>query len=124
VILTLAGHVLDARIAAANGDKEASVAHWREAVAVQDTLNYNEPPDWYYPVRESLGAALLNAGNLAEAERVFRDDLSRNPRNPRSLFGLTQSLKSQNREADAAWTDSQFKSAWKSADSPLSLADF
>src|SRR5262249_13475708 len=48
VILSLSGHVLDARLAAAKGDKEGSVAHWREAVAIQDTLNYNEPPDWYY----------------------------------------------------------------------------
>jgi tetratricopeptide (TPR) repeat protein len=124
VILTLAGHVLDARIAAAKGDREASIAHWRDAVAVQDTLNYDEPPDWYYPVRESLGAALLNAGNPSEAEKIFRDDLARSPRNPRSLFGLTQSLKAQNRDADALWTESQFKSAWKSADSQLSLADF
>jgi tetratricopeptide (TPR) repeat protein len=124
VVLGMAGHILDARIAAAKGDKAASVAHWREAVAVQDTLNYDEPPDWYYPVRESLGAALLNAGNPIEAENVFRDDLLRNPRNPRSLFGLTQALKAQNRDADAAWTESQFKSAWKSADSPLSLTDF
>jgi tetratricopeptide (TPR) repeat protein len=124
VILTLAGDVLDARIAAAKGDKEASVAHWREAIAVQDTLNYDEPPDWYYPVRESLGAALLNAGNPTEGEKVFREDLSRNPRNPRSLFGLTQALKAQNRDADAAWTESQFESAWKSADSPLSISDF
>ncbi|HEX4378718.1 MAG TPA: hypothetical protein VH022_01700 [Candidatus Acidoferrum sp.] len=124
VVLALAGHVLDARIAAAKGDREGSVAHWREAVAVQDTLNYDEPPDWFYPVRESLGAALLNAGNPIEAEKVFRDDLARNPRNPRSLFGLTQALKAQNRDADATWTESEFKSAWKSADSQLSLADF
>jgi tetratricopeptide (TPR) repeat protein len=124
VVLVLAGHILDARIAAAKGDKDASIAHWRDAVAVQDNLNYDEPPDWYYPVRESLGAALLTAGNPTEAEKVFRDDLARNPRNPRSLFGLTQSLKAQNRDADAAWTESQFNSAWKSADSKLSLSDF
>ena len=83
VVLTLASHILDARIAAARGDKEGSIAHWQEAVAVQDTLNYDEPPDWYYPVRESLGAALLNAGNPTAAEKVFRADLERNPRNPR-----------------------------------------
>jgi tetratricopeptide (TPR) repeat protein len=115
--------VLDARVALANGDKEGSVSHWREAVAVQDTLNYDEPPDWYYPVRESLGAALLNAGQATEAEKIFREDLQRNPRNPRTLFGLTQALKSQNRDADGAWTDSQFKTAWKSADTQLRLGE-
>ncbi len=124
VILTVAGHILDARIAAAKGDKEGSVDHWHQAIAVQDTLSYNEPPDWYYPVRESLGAALLKNGNPTESEQVFREDLIRNPRNPRSLFGLTEALKAQNRDADAAWTASQFKSAWQAADSPLTLADF
>jgi tetratricopeptide (TPR) repeat protein len=124
VVLTLAGHILDARIAMAKGQKEASVAHWRDAVEVQDSMNYDEPPDWYYPVRESLGAALVRSGNPAEAEIIFREDLERNPRNPRSLFGLTQALKAQKREADAAWTESQFETAWKSADSRLSLADF
>jgi tetratricopeptide (TPR) repeat protein len=122
-VLRLAGHVLDARVALANGDKEGSVSHWREAVAVQDTLNYDEPPDWYYPVRESLGAALLNAGEASEAEKIFREDLQRNPRNPRTLFGLTQALTAQNRDADAAWTDSQFKTAWKSADTQLRLGE-
>jgi len=122
-VLRLAGQVLDARIAMANGDKEGSVSHWREAVAAQDTLNYDEPPDWYYPVRESLGAALLNAGQSIEAEKIFREDLQRNPRNPRTLFGLTQALKAQNRDADAAWTDSQFKTAWKSADTQLRIPD-
>jgi hypothetical protein len=67
---------------------------------------------------------LLRSGNPAEAEIIFREDLERNPRNPRSLFGLTQALKAQKREADAAWTESQFETAWKSADSRLSLADF
>jgi tetratricopeptide (TPR) repeat protein len=123
VVLELAGHILDARIAAARGEKDASIEHWRQAVAVQDTLNYDEPPDWYYPVRESLGAALLNAGKPTDAETVFREDLRRNPRNPRSLFGLTQTLKAQRRNSDATWTDSQFKAAWKSADTQLQLAD-
>ena len=75
-------NVLDARIVAAASDAAIALA---QAVAAEDALTYNEPPDWYYPVRESLGAALLRAGRPAEAEAVFRDDLVRNPRNPRSL---------------------------------------
>ena len=66
----------------------------QEAVAIQDTLKYDEPADWFFPVRESLGAALLMNGDAAGAEKVFREDLDRNPRNPRSLFGLQQALKS------------------------------
>ncbi len=123
VLLELATHILDARLAMAGRNKEESVAHWRQAVKVQDGLRYDEPPDWYYPVRESLGAALLSAGKAPEAEQVFREDLKQNPRNPRSLFGLMHSLKAQQKDADAVWVQKQFESAWKNADSKLELSD-
>jgi len=123
VLLELASHVLDARLASATGNKEEAVAHWRKAVAVQAQLRYDEPPDWYYPVRESLGAALIAAGKPAEAEVVFREDLRQNPRNPRSLFGLMHSLKAQQKDSDAAWVQKQFDAAWKNADSQLELSD-
>jgi Tfp pilus assembly protein PilF len=122
-LLGLAAHVLDARLAMASGDKDSAVANWRKAVEIEDTLNYDEPPDWYYPVRESLGGALLSAGKAAEAEQVFREDLKRNPRNPRSLFGLMHSLRMQAKVADAVLVQTQFESAWKNADAPLQLAD-
>jgi len=122
-ILSLALEVIDARIAAARGQKEEAISHWRKAVQLQNAMFYNEPADWYYPVRESLGAGLLSAGRASEAEQVFRDDLQRNPRNPRSLFGLMNSLKTQQRDADAAWVERQFKEAWKEADSKLELAN-
>lgn len=121
-VLAIAAHVLEARFAMAKGEKDNAVGHWRKAVELQDALNYDEPADWYYPVRESLGAALVNAGKPAEAEQVFRDDLRQNPRNPRSLFGLKEALKAQNKDADAAWVEGQFKNAWKNADSELALA--
>jgi tetratricopeptide (TPR) repeat protein len=122
-VLTVAAQVLDARVTMARGNKEDAIAHWRKAVELQDALNYDEPPDWYYPVRESLGAALLAAGKPTDAEQVFREDLLRNPRNPRSLFGLMQSLSAQQRDADAAWVEQQFKAAWKNADTELKLGD-
>jgi len=93
-----------------------------EAVTTQDGLNYGEPPDWYYPVRESLGGVLLRSGNASMAEKVFRDDLERNPRNGRSLFGLMQSLKSQGRNQDAELVNQQFQAAWKNADMQLEVA--
>jgi len=96
---------------------------WRRAVEVQDRLNYDEPPDWYYPVRESLGGALLRAGRPAEAETVFRADLERNPRNPRSLFGLAESLRAQKKAADAAWVRAAFEGAWRDADTQLTSGD-
>ena len=78
----VAAHSLSARISAAQGNVAEGVEHWRAAVAAQDQMRYDEPTDWYYPVRESLGAALLRAGQAEEAEKVFREDLTRNPRNP------------------------------------------
>jgi cytochrome c-type biogenesis protein CcmH/NrfG len=84
---------------------------------------YDEPPVWFYPIRESLGAALLQSGRPADAEQVFREDLARHPRNARSLFGLRESLMRQNKTSDAAWVDSQFKEAWKDADSTLTVED-
>jgi len=81
------------------------------------------PPDWYYPVRESLGTALLADGLPAEAEAVFRADLQKNPRSSRSLFGLWQSLLAQKKTADAVWVQRQFEAAWKNADVKLKLEE-
>ena len=118
-VFSVATHVADARIAAAKGQLDFAVLHLQEAVKVQDQLNYDEPADWYYPVRESLGAALFANGKAEEAEAVFREDLERNPRNPRSLFGLQQVLAAQNKASDAAWVERQFTEAWKNADVKL-----
>src|SRR5262245_34146375 len=87
-LLSIAMLVLDARLAAMAGDRNAAIAAWRKAVDVQDSLIYDEPPAWYYPVRESLGGEYLRAKQFKDAEAVFRRDLEKNPNNPRSLFGL------------------------------------
>ncbi len=112
-MVTLADDVLQAEIAAARKDHQTAAALLRKAVAIQDGLNYGEPPDWYFPVRESLGGVLLLSGNNAEAEKVFREDLDRNPRNPRSLLGLREALKRQKRDYDAQFVDKEFQSGWK-----------
>ena len=117
--MNLAMVTLDARLAWAKGDHDRSIQLWRQAVASQDRMPYDEPPDWYYPIRESLGAALLLAGKPVDAERVFRDDLERNPRNARSLFGLQAALAKQGNDADAEWVQREFVQAWKNADTKL-----
>src|SRR5262249_37554495 len=122
-IFKIAENVLDARIAAAKSDRRAAVDHWRKAVTAQDDLNYDEPPCWYYPVRESLGAGLLIAGDAVEAEGVFRKDLENNPRNGRSLFGLAESLKKQGKAQAARETLAEFEKAWKNADVKLKIED-
>jgi tetratricopeptide (TPR) repeat protein len=122
-VLEVAANVLDARIAEAKGDGTAAIASWRKAVEAEDRLAYDEPPGWYYPTRESLGGALLRAGQAAEAEAVFRADLEQHPRNGRSLYGLTKSLEAQKKTADAAFARAQYETAWKDADTPVRLED-
>ena len=78
---------------------------------MQDALKYDEPQDWFFPVRESLGGALLMSGDAKGAEQVFRDDLARNLRNPRSLFGLHRALKAQDRNSDAWFVEQELRKA-------------
>jgi len=118
-VLALTSIVLDARIAAANGSLPDAIRLWTSAVAAADKLPYDEPPIFFYPVRESLGAALLLNGRAEEAERVFRVDLARHPQNARSLFGLHESLVKQGKNADAEWVQRAFDEAWKDADTTL-----
>jgi tetratricopeptide (TPR) repeat protein len=114
---------LDARMAEASGNREQAIALWKKAVALLDTFAYNEPADWYYPVRESLGGALLRNNQATEAEAVFRRDLVLNPNSGRSLYGLWQSLLMQHRDSDAALVKAQFETAWAHADFKLTPAD-
>ena len=122
-IMKIAEDVLGAKVAMAKKDQAGAIAMLRQAVAIQDTLKYGEPPDWFYPVRESLGGALLISGDAAGAEKVFREDLDRNPRNPRSLFGLQQALLLQKRDYDAGFVQKQFETSWKGGPKALKLDD-
>jgi tetratricopeptide (TPR) repeat protein len=110
---------LTARIAVAKGNTATAIKAFTAAVAAEDRLGYNEPPDWLIPERERLGALLLKAGRYAEAEKVFRADLLKNIGNPRSLYGLYRALESQKKYA-AVETKAQFEKAWSGADVTLS----
>jgi hypothetical protein len=116
----LASEIVAARIAATPAD---AVARWRRAVEMQDALTYDEPPGWYYPIRESLGAALIRAGNPAEAEQIFREGVRRSPRNGRMLFGLIESLRAQRKNQDAESVQKEFDAAWSKADVKLKLEE-
>jgi tetratricopeptide (TPR) repeat protein len=122
-VFAVASNVINARLALAKAQKDQAIADLQKAVQIQDALQYDEPADWYYPVRESLGATLLAVGKPAEAEQIFREDLIRNPRNPRSLFGLKESLLAQQKGADASLVEEQLAVAWQDADTKLSLSD-
>jgi tetratricopeptide (TPR) repeat protein len=122
-ILKIAENVLGAQVALAKKDNAAAAGMLRDAVAVQDALKYDEPQDWFFPVRESLGGVLLMSGDAKGAEQVFRDDLARNLRNPRSLFGLHRALKAQDRNSDAWFVEQEFRKAWKGGAEELKVED-
>lgn len=121
--LELAENILDARVAAAKGESAKATKYWGKAVEIEDRLNYGEPPEWFYPVRESLGSALLLNGQADQAEAVFRADLEQHPRNPRSLFGLLKALEAQKKYANGVEVRREFEAAWKNADAPLEVGD-
>jgi tetratricopeptide (TPR) repeat protein len=122
-VLTLASATLDAQFATARGDQSVAIEAWRRAVQLESALQYDEPPAWFYTVRQSLGAALLRAGNEAEAERVFREALETRPRDGRLLYGLWQVLLAQGRSSEAVLVQEQFGRAWVAATTRLTLDD-
>lgn len=121
-LITLAGHVVAARIAQAKADPAQAADALRRAVEIQDSLPYMEPPYWYYPVRQSLGAVLLEQGKAAEAEMVFRRTLMEVPNNGWALYGLLEAQKAQGDTAGAEQTADLLKNAWVGGKATLSLA--
>ncbi len=118
-ILAVASATLDGEIAAQRNEFDTAVTHLREAVRLQDSLRYDEPPDWIQPVRHTLGAVLLKASRHAEAEAVYREDLAQYPENGWSLYGLSRALRLQHKDAEAAVAHQRFEKAWADADTPM-----
>jgi tetratricopeptide (TPR) repeat protein len=123
-VLAVAENVLAGCIALARKETAAAIASYRAAAEGEDKLAYVEPPDAFFRSREMLGGVLLRSGEFTEAEKVFRTDLAKQPRNGRSLFGLSESLKGQKKEAAAHSVQIEFQAAWKHADpKPLEIDD-
>jgi tetratricopeptide (TPR) repeat protein len=114
--------LLAAAMARSRHDDKAPIDFLTQAVAAEEALNYAEPPSWFPYVRPMLGRVLLADNQLAEAEKVFRTDLDKNPRNGRALSGLRDCLKAQNRKYEADQVDKQFRAAWKVADASSARA--
>lgn len=115
-VLNLAKHVVDGEIAYARRDHKAAIDKLKAAVTLEDNLRYIEPPDWMVPARHTLGAVYLDSNQSAEAERVYREDLARWPKNGWSLLGLTKALDRQGKKAEAAATRVEYETAWQQAD--------
>jgi tetratricopeptide (TPR) repeat protein len=123
-VLAIAIPIIEARIATAEHRSADAVRLLREAVAREDGLSYNEPRDWFFPVRQLLGAELLRSGAAAAAEQVYREDLARNPANGWSLFGLSEALGAQGKTAAAGQARRDFTKAWQRADVQLTASAF
>ena len=111
-IVRTARAVANARLADAQNDLPAAIKSYQEAVAIQDGLPYMEPPHWYYPVRQSLGAALLRAGRLDEAEDVLRASLARTPSNGWALSGLMAVYRERGDRAALGAARKRFETTW------------
>jgi len=120
----LGADAIEARLAERARKWSSAIALWRRAVAQEDTFLYDEPADWFYPMRHYLGAALLDARKPKEAEAVYREDLRRNPNNGWALHGLAASLGAQGKKGEASDVRTRFETAWKDADIHLSRTAF
>jgi tetratricopeptide (TPR) repeat protein len=124
LLLTIAELVLNGDLDSKSGKYDRAIATLARAARLEDSLLYNEPPDWYFPTRHVLGAVLLEGGYAREAEVVYWQDLRKNPANGFSLLGLSQALQAQGNDAGAAEVRSEFETAWRDADVQLTSSRF
>jgi tetratricopeptide (TPR) repeat protein len=123
-VLALASSLASAQLQMAEHQDRDAIVTLTSAVAQEDKLSYDEPADWFIPVRHMLGAELMKVEEFAQAESVYRQDLNRNPNNGWSLFGLTQALRHQGKTSEATAVAGQFAAAWKHADVALTASIF
>ena len=124
VLLRVATNGLAGEIATRKQATESGLRLLRAAVAAEDSLHYDEPPTWCFPMRHVLGAALLRAGRAQEAADVYREDQRRHPENGWSLLGLTQSSRAIGRTTDAKLAETRYRKAWARADVKLEASAY
>lgn len=118
-VCSIASRVLESELKASEGKNEEAIRLLTQAIAVEDHLNYTEPPDWFFSVRHLLGNLLLKTGNYVQAEKIYQEDLKNWPKNGFALSGLAESLKGQGKIKEAEETTRLFHEAWKLADTHL-----
>ena len=124
LLLEIAELVLEGEILAKRKRYERAIAKLERAVRLEDGLLYNEPPDWYFPVRHILGAVLMEAGLPGEAEVVYWADLKKHPDNGYALFGLRQALEAQGKADLAGVVGAKFDTAFAQSDVALTSSRF
>ena len=118
-VCKISSKVLEASLKEKEGDIETAIQLLSEAIEIEDNLNYNEPPDWFFSVRHILGNILIKQGEFSKAENIYREDLQNWPKNGFALNGLYESLLAQSRTEEAADIKNQFAETWKYADTEL-----
>jgi tetratricopeptide (TPR) repeat protein len=120
-VLAIATSMLKARIAWAKGQRTVATDHLVDAVAAEDLLKYDEPPQWFAPAREALGGAYLQRGDFPNAKKIFEAELHRHPNSGRALYGLLRALKGLALPCEAV--EKQFCEAWKDAEYTMTMED-
>lgn len=118
-LVDMAVLILKGELNARQGKVELAITQFREAVKLEDQLNYNEPPDWFFSNRLRLGSWLIKSGQFEAAEKVYREDLETFPENGWALHGLQKALTGQGKTAAAREAQSRFQKAWQWADITL-----
>ncbi|MEX0404109.1 hypothetical protein ABGN05_00375 [Aquibium sp. LZ166] len=120
-VLGVAEKVVRARIAQAEGDRAKAIEHWRAAAETEDTIPYMEPPFWYYPVRQSLGAALLNQGDVEAAANEFGAALKHARGSAWALYGLKEAAKARGDAAAEKEAETELVKSWRGDPALLTL---
>jgi tetratricopeptide (TPR) repeat protein len=123
-VLDFALTFLNGELAARSGRTDEAVALLERAAGMQDSIQYDEPPQWNMTARQALGAVLLAAGRAAEAETAYRKDLARHPENGWALRGLTDALRAGGKGTEADAAEVRFRRAWAAADVTLPASRF
>ncbi len=121
-VIEIAMRVLEAEIAQKRLDYDKAEKLLLEAVAIEDGMSYNEPPDWFFSVRHILGELYMQQERFAEAQKIYEQDLKNFPKNGFALNGLYHSLRSQTKDSEASKVRKQYEIAWSFADTKLKFS--
>ncbi|TWT44636.1 Tetratricopeptide repeat protein [Phycisphaerae bacterium RAS1] len=118
-ILQIARHMLAGEIAYRKGEIDAAARELLAGVTIEDTLKYDEPPDWMQPVRHTLAAIYTQKKMYAQAVPMYEHDLAKWKDNGWSLFGKAKAQSAAGEKQKAAETQRRFEQAWRRADTKI-----
>lgn len=115
-ILQIASKVLEGEILASEEKYEQAIPLLEKAVSIEDKLNYNEPPDWFFSVRHHLGAVQIEAKKYQAAILTYEKDLNQFPKNGWAQHGLKLAYKKLGHLDLAKEMEKSIIKSWSAAD--------